>query len=88
MKNGNQYSGNFFKGKFNGYGVFEWKNKSKYEGHWVNEKKHGKGNQPVLIQGKYTYDNGDVYEGDFCNDIQSGFGTLTKDNGLKLQRYM
>jgi hypothetical protein len=36
--------------------------------------------------GKYIFDNGDFYEGDFSNDVQNGFGTLTKESGLTLQR--
>lgn len=84
MKNGGEYKGNFHKGKFNGHGVFKWKNGSSYEGEWFNEKKHGKGRR--LTTGRYVYDNGDIYEGDFSNDVQNGFGTLMKENGLQLQR--
>ena len=43
LKNGGQYQGTFYKGKFNGFGIFKWKNGSSYEGQWFNEKKHGKG---------------------------------------------
>ena len=44
-------------------------------------------NNKTNVLGKYTYNNGDIYEGDFCDDLQNGFGTLTKVNGLNIQRY-
>ena len=33
----------------------------KYEGYWVNGKKNGRG--------RFTYPEGDVYEGDWVDDI-------------------
>ena len=45
LNNGNQYEGQFFKGKFNGTGTFLWKNGSSYTGEWAMEKKHGTGSR-------------------------------------------
>jgi hypothetical protein len=48
-----------------------------YEGHYVNDKRHGKG--------KFTYGNGDIYEGDFANDKRHGKGKMTFADGRVLE---
>jgi radial spoke head protein 1 len=38
-------------------------------GSWVNDVRQG--------QGKYTYLNGDTYEGEWDNNLRHGYGTYT-----------
>jgi len=58
-----------------GFGAMEYKNKSYYEGSWVNGKRSGKG--------RFTHALGFTYEGDFRDDKKDGFGILTMKNGDK-----
>ena len=44
----------------------KWSTQEIYEGEWHENRKHGKG--------KYTYQNGGIYNGDFVNDLPHGFG--------------
>ena len=48
----------------------------KYEGDFVNNKFEG--------YGKYIFDNGDYYVGEFLNDLQHGKGKLYEKNGSLL----
>ncbi|PRP85687.1 hypothetical protein PROFUN_06521 [Planoprotostelium fungivorum] len=51
-----------------------FKNGDKYTGQFNrSQKQHG--------QGKYTFTNGDVYEGDFKNGLFHGVGMFKRDNG-------
>ncbi len=34
--------------------------------------------------GKYYYNNGTIYEGNFLNGRKHGFGTITFSNGTKI----
>ena len=34
-------------------------------------------------QGKYTWHDGEIYEGEYANDSENGYGTLTTPNGQK-----
>ena len=56
----------------NGYGVYEF-NQGRYEGDWVDSKRHGKG---VM-----TYLSGGSYEGDWRNDKRNGQGVYTYYDG-------
>ncbi|MDB4016465.1 hypothetical protein N9493_00415 [Amylibacter sp.] len=70
---GSSYKGNFFNGKYNGYGRFIYADGDTYQGNWINDLRHG--------QGKYTWTNGDIYQGNFKNDNKSGDGKYTWQNG-------
>lgn len=52
---GEEYIGNFKKGKMDGYGVFYWVNKRKFIGHW----KHGK----MDGEGSLFYEDGPIKKG-------------------------
>lgn len=41
--NKSHYKGGFSQGKMEGFGIFSWKDGSRYEGEYVNNLKHGKG---------------------------------------------
>ena len=46
-------------------------------GQWSNDVRHG--------YGKYTYANGDSYDGEWDNNIRQGHGTYTfNDTGLRM----
>ena len=49
-----------------------WLNRP-YVGQWKNGKPHG--------QGKYTYENGDVYEGEWNYGVRNGQGKMSYNNG-------
>ena len=73
LKNGNQYSGEFYKKKRDGRGVQVMPDGSLYEGYFVKGKANGRGR---LIAA-----NGDVYEGNFLDDMSHGYGTFTAMDG-------
>ena len=67
------YKGDFIDGLKNGEGIEENEN-GKYEGHFENDKKNGKG--------KFYFNKGDYYEGDFKDNIFNGKGHfIWKKNG-------
>lgn len=76
--NGDQYEGEFERNKFHGFGAYVWStvvdednqviSGRRYEGNWVDGKKHGKG---IYFNGL-----GDVYSGGFYHDLYDGKGTL------------
>ena len=55
------------------YKTKEYPNGDRYEGYYVDDKKHGKG--------IYYFINGDQYEGDYVNDKKHGKGIYCFDNG-------
>ena len=77
---GGSYVGYFENGFKHGEGLFTYPNKDIYQGFWKAGKKHGKGTYIVfekkvklcgvwdegeLVQGKWIFPNGTVYEGRF-----------------------
>ena len=60
-----------------GYSVMKYSDGTKYEGYWVNNKKHGKG--------VFTYKNGARYEGNFENDMKSGAGKFYWPGGDRFE---
>ncbi len=74
IQNGDEYTGIFSDGKFNGKGIYENKEtKRHYEGDFINGQANG--------HGKFTMCNGNIYEGAFKNDIAWGFGKYIWKNG-------
>jgi len=53
----------------NGHGTYVWADGDKYEGDWVDGKKHGKGT--------FTWAGGNKYVGDFVDGTGTGQGTFT-----------
>lgn len=61
-QDGSIYEGEWHQDKKEGKGMIRYANDNRYEGEWKNGLKHGRG--------KYVYiDNGQIYEGVWCNDI-------------------
>lgn len=50
----------------NGSGVFRWPNNKRYEGDYLNDKRHG--------TGKFYWPDGRTYEGEFHKGKQHGKG--------------
>lgn len=82
---GNRYVGEFMDNMFHGFGTYVWAEfaedkvmirSRRHEGHWARGKRNGHG---VFIIG-----NGDVYTGNFKNDLYHGQGEMVKANGDKL----
>ena len=69
---GEKYVGEFYKGKFHGYGTFAHAGR-KYVGQYKDHKKHG--------QGTYKYANGDKYVGNWKKSLRHGKGIFTYANG-------
>ena len=58
-----------------GFGIQEWPDGSKYEGHWLEDKASG--------IGKLTHADGDVYEGEWSEDKANGKGKYIHANGAE-----
>ena len=57
-----------------GYGVYYYQNGDKYDGQWKDDKKEGKG--------YFFYkETGEVYKGNFSNDLPNGIGIYYFKNG-------
>ncbi|KER25461.1 hypothetical protein T265_07084 [Opisthorchis viverrini] len=80
FKNGARYDGAYYDGKKHGQGTFYYPDGSVYEatvnkppkctlGLWVENQRNG--------VGKYTYVNGDVYEGEWRDHLRHGQGSYT-----------
>ena len=67
------YEGIIINGKREIKGIMKYKNGSKYEGQWKNDKRHGKG---IYTTQNYNNPNyaGILYEGEFNNDKIEGYG--------------
>ena len=80
-----------------GRGIQLWKDGTRYEGYWKNDKQDVKGFQSWpdgrTYEGDYKegkkngigifkYSNGDIYEGDWKDDKKEGSGTLTFSDGI------
>ena len=75
------YSGTWEDNCMNGFGVYSYKDGSRYEGEWQRDVKHGKG--------KYTWANGKTYDGGWANGTQHGDGEFfaPKTNVTKRGRW-
>ena len=58
---------------YKGHGTFQWENKDKYIGGWINGLPNG--------QGKFLWENGDKYMGNFEDGKMSGQGTYKWESG-------
>lgn len=89
----NEYTGEFVQGMRHGQGQFLYASGAVYSGEWKHDKKHGQVNHlsnygdvrwlcdsnttDGLLQGKYTFENGRVYEGEFNKDCMAEFPAFT-----------
>lgn len=81
--NGSRYAGQWYRGVHEGFGIYLGpieKNsngkREKYVGEWSASKKEGKG--------RYFFSNGDIYDGDFHNNLAKGLGIYihTKEGNI------
>jgi hypothetical protein len=73
--NGNIYRGSWEYDKKIGFGKMQFKEHPdfiSFEGEWDNDK---------FIKGKVVYKNGEIYDGDFINEVKDGFGKLLYKKG-------
>lgn len=102
---GHRYRGGWRKSPRNplgyqGFGVLSWPNANRYEGEFLNGRKHGYGvftggngdgyagaflNGEITGYGRYGYANGNRYEGDFSHDLRQGYGVMIYANGERYQ---
>ena len=54
LHDGSEYSGDFKKGKREGYGIYVYPDGDKYEGEWLDNIHHGKGKYTWAADGKTT----------------------------------
>jgi len=72
---GNEYDGEWTKGKKNGYGTMTYSDKSVYMGGWTDDKRNGEGKMTVVTRdGTYSY------EGEWVMDQKHGDGKYTWPN--------
>lgn len=76
---GEKYTGQFFKGEFDGNGIYLYSNGFVYDGEWKGNLKHGKGVEKS--------DSGIVYKGQFREDFKEGFGILEWPDGSNFKGY-
>eukprot|EP01068_Selenidium_serpulae_P013058 Selendium_serpulae@DN5917_c6_g2_i6.p1 len=60
-----------------GYGVYIWVSKNKYEGFWDQDLQHTGANGDAT----FTWENGDVYVGEYTKGKRTGKGKLTCEDG-------
>jgi hypothetical protein len=68
------YSGQVLNGQRHGCGVLKWKSGQRYTGQFESDRRSGLG-KLADVEGKL------IYEGSFDNDVFSGFGILTSEDG-------
>ena len=76
---GTYYRGTVKNGMRNGYGIFIYLDKSRYEGEWENDMRQGKGKLYFSTDNKQGYK---IFYGDWKNDSINGYGFLVLNNGL------
>ena len=74
-----EYNGTHVHGRREGFGVFFNDQGERYEGEWLNSKRHGRGRQ--TIGGRFDGVGADVYEGDWVMDRKTGRGVMQYANG-------
>lgn len=92
-KDGSVYTGEFYKGVANGYGIFE-KGRVKYTGQWRMGKYNGNGtlknSEGIYVghfvsgkkcgEGTLTETNGNIFSGHWYRDMREGSGIYTTDD--------
>jgi len=71
--NGDEYIGQFLKGKKHGHGILTTLSDRAYDGEWENDVPHGFGTN--------TFPNGKIYRGEFKNGKPVGDGEWTYQDG-------
>ena len=69
-------------GRREGFRVFFGDQGGRYEGEWLNSKRHGRGRQ--TIGGRFDGVGADVYEGDWVMDRRRAGGDAVRQRGLLL----
>ncbi|KAI9994231.1 hypothetical protein PInf_016799 [Phytophthora infestans] len=74
--NGDEYDGDFYEGKREGYGVYiERSTGNQYDGAWPNDERHGRGMLTSRASGGY------IYDGEWVHDMRCGQGHSTRRGG-------
>ena len=77
---GDKYIGEYKKGIMFGQGMYIWSNGDRYQGTWKAGKKHGPGIYLFLSNNEFK---GDIYVGEYMDDIRHGQGTYIFKDGSK-----
>jgi hypothetical protein len=87
-KCGDLYVGEFHDGLKHGHGTYKYANQSFYNGLWKNGKKEGKGVSVYKTSGSvenYGWSAGDIFDGEYAENIRHGPCEYTWFNGDKLR---
>lgn len=95
------YEGDFYHGKFDGYGRRVWPSGDWYRGEFMGHKRHGRGtycapskgtqyegdfaNSKRHGHGIYTWADGTRYEGGYAGDKRHGHGIYTSPDGTRYE---
>ena len=74
-KNGEEYVGQFLRGKKHGFGIYYKPGQYRYSGNFLNNKRNG--------YGVVNYENGAVYKGNFKNGVFDGKGTFVDEKNVE-----
>lgn len=100
LSGASHYQGQFASGKKDGFGVFQWPDKSKYCGQWRGNVMDGIGHYMDPDKrdfrgqwcgtmfhgiGKYTWPNGDTFCGYYKSDLRHGFGIFRSKYGKRTE---
>jgi hypothetical protein len=89
---GDKYEGMWVNGEKNGHGIYTSADGTTFDGFWVGNKKNGHGCTVYNSDGRsllssFTWSEGDMYDGEFVDNVRHGACEYTWFNGEK-RRYV
>lgn len=83
-----RYVGEYYRGKKQGLGIYQWSDGSRYEGEWFDNLLHGYVKYIYLIaKGLFYFNDGKTYIGQWRYNTMHGFGKFCGKDGKKYVGY-